>query len=165
MLVYLLIPSYADGSCLNPSGTANADGGIASREKFDFCIVISVSTTLVVGCVPVTVVAGAGGAVGVADCRRNAPSTEVLSAEPTSPRLSDSLAAPHLVSYSRVEHNRRGMGVYFSLCVMLVDHGLMHAGIGVALELDEPQFSQNAMGNLLSSTGFAGPHVTHRPGY
>lgn len=93
----MLIWSYAEGICLNPSGTANADGGIASCEKFDFCIVISISTTRVVGCVPATVVAGAGAGAGgagcVAVCRRNAPSNELPSAEPTTPSLPDSLAA------------------------------------------------------------------------
>src|ERR1700690_1486865 len=91
--VYLLIWSYAEGICLNPSGTANADGGIASREKFDFCIVISISTTRVVGCVPATVAAGGGAGAGGAGfgavCRRNAPSRELLSAEPTIPSLPD----------------------------------------------------------------------------
>jgi hypothetical protein len=54
-------PYVVDSTLLNPAGTWKADVGTVSREKFDFCIVISIKTALCVVCV----VPAAGVAVAV----------------------------------------------------------------------------------------------------
>ena len=84
---YLLGAPYIGVSTfLYPPGTSKADDGTLSREKFDFCVVVSIRTALdavcdpsAAGVVELVVSAGAG------FLRWKPPSAEPPNADPKSP--------------------------------------------------------------------------------
>lgn len=84
---YLLgVPYIGVSTFLYPPGTSKADDGTLSREKFDFCVVVSIRTALEVFCDP-----SAAGVVellvsaGAGFLRWKPPSAEPPNADPKRP--------------------------------------------------------------------------------